>query len=85
MIFSAYEVGVWKPEPGLFLHAAGAMGIRPERCAVVEDSRSGLQAGLAAGMTVFALQSPAAPTPPQGVIPIDGLDELAPILRRPGG
>jgi len=54
-IFSSYEIGVWKPEPGLFLHAAAAMGIPPERCAVVEDSLPGLQAGLAAGMTVLAL------------------------------
>ena len=25
-LFSAYEVGIWKPDPGLFLHAAKAMG-----------------------------------------------------------
>ena len=25
-MFSAYDVGVWKPEPGLFLYAAAAMG-----------------------------------------------------------
>jgi HAD superfamily hydrolase (TIGR01509 family) len=53
-IFSAYEVGSWKPEPGLFLHAAKTLGVRPERCAVVEDSLVGATAGVAAGMTVFA-------------------------------
>jgi HAD superfamily hydrolase (TIGR01509 family) len=52
-IFSAYEVGSWKPEPGLFLHAANALGVPPERCAVVEDSVLGVRAGRAAGMTVF--------------------------------
>jgi HAD superfamily hydrolase (TIGR01509 family) len=55
-VFSSYDVGVWKPDPGLFLHAARAMGVAPEGCAVVEDSWPGIQAGLAAGMTVFAFQ-----------------------------
>ncbi|AMO98301.1 HAD hydrolase, IA, variant 1 family protein [Collimonas arenae] len=55
-IYSAYEVGSWKPAPDLFLHAAGKMGVEPSRCAVVEDSIPGVQAGVAAGMLVFALQ-----------------------------
>lgn len=53
-IYSAYEVGIWKPDPGLFLHAAKDMGAEPKMCAVVEDSMVGVQAGVAAGMTVFA-------------------------------
>jgi HAD superfamily hydrolase (TIGR01509 family) len=53
-IFSSYEVGSWKPHPGLFLHAAAALGIDPSSCAVVEDSAVGIEAGLAAGMQVFA-------------------------------
>ena len=56
-IYSAYEVGSFKPDPGLFLHAAGAMGVAPRHCAVVEDSAAGVAAGLAAGMTVYALRS----------------------------
>lgn len=55
-IFSAYDVQKWKPDPTLFLHAAASLGATPRRCAVVEDSLPGIQAGLAAGMTVFALQ-----------------------------
>ena len=55
-VFSSYDVGVWKPDPGLFLHAARAMGVAPGDCVVVEDSLPGIQAGLAAGMTVFAFQ-----------------------------
>ena len=54
-IFSGYEIGSWKPEPELFLHAARHFGVEPSRCAVIEDSLPGIQAGLAAGMTVFAL------------------------------
>jgi HAD superfamily hydrolase (TIGR01509 family) len=52
-IFSAYEVGSWKPDPGLFLHAAQTMGVDPSRCAVVEDSMSGARAAKAAGMKVL--------------------------------
>ncbi|NJD08310.1 MAG: HAD family hydrolase [Methylococcaceae bacterium] len=52
-IFSAYEIGRWKPEPDLFLHAAAVLGVSPDRCAVVEDSVLGVRAGVAAGMTVF--------------------------------
>jgi len=49
-LFSAYEVQCWKPDPGLFLHAAQAMGFPPDQCIVIEDSEVGLAAGLAAGM-----------------------------------
>jgi HAD superfamily hydrolase (TIGR01509 family) len=52
-IFSAYEVGSWKPDPGLFLHAAKALGVHPSRCVVVEDSLSGVHAAKAAGMRVL--------------------------------
>jgi HAD superfamily hydrolase (TIGR01509 family) len=49
-IFSSYEVGSWKPEPGLLLYAAGVMGFSPEECIVVEDSEVGIVAATAAGM-----------------------------------
>lgn len=55
-VFSAYEIDSWKPAPDLFLHAAGALGVAPVRCAVVEDSLPGIQAGLAAGMQVIAFR-----------------------------
>lgn len=53
-IFSATEVGHGKPAPDLFLHAADRMGVAPARCAVVEDSRPGLDAARAAGMRALA-------------------------------
>jgi HAD superfamily hydrolase (TIGR01509 family) len=80
-IFSAYEVGVWKPDPGLFLHAAQAMGVAPEHCAVVEDSMSGIRAGLAAGMKVFALQQHESEVDlPEEVVVIRSLAELPSLL-----
>ncbi len=76
-IVSAYEVGVWKPDPGLYLHAARWLGTPPEQCAVVEDSSYGIAAGVAAGMQVFALVPPErAHTLPAGVTPVASLAEL---------
>jgi len=53
-IFSVDEVANGKPAPDIFLYAASKMGVVPHRCAVIEDSVSGVTAGLAAQMTVFA-------------------------------
>jgi HAD superfamily hydrolase (TIGR01509 family) len=52
-IFSATEVENGKPAPDLFLHAAATLGVAPDRCAVVEDSRYGVEAARAAGMRAF--------------------------------
>ena len=52
-VFSAEDVEHAKPAPDVYLHAARTLGVATERCAVVEDSVSGVTAGLAAGMTVF--------------------------------
>ena len=76
-IVSAYEVGVWKPDPELFLHAARSLGVLPNRCAVVEDSDYGIAAGVAAGMQVFALVSgDRARAVPDGVVAVALLAEL---------
>lgn len=53
-IFSADDVAHGKPDPAVFLLAASSMGVTPLRCAVIEDSVIGVQAGVAAGMSVFA-------------------------------
>jgi len=52
-IFSAEEVANGKPAPDLFLHAAATLGADPARCAVIEDSRYGVEAARAAGMRAF--------------------------------
>ncbi|NKX45038.1 HAD-IA family hydrolase [Roseicyclus persicicus] len=48
--WSAHELGVAKPDPGLFFHAAAAEGVAPPGCVVVEDSASGAEAAHRAGM-----------------------------------
>lgn len=44
-----------KPEPEPYLRAAHLLGLPPNAIAVVEDSGTGLRAGVAAGMTVFMM------------------------------
>lgn len=48
-----YERG--KPDPCGYLKAAAMLGVLPGDCVVVEDSTVGVQAGVAAGMKVLAL------------------------------
>jgi HAD superfamily hydrolase (TIGR01509 family) len=57
-MFSAYDVGSWKPAPDLFVHAARTMGAKPERTTVIEDSALGVRAGAAAGMQVLGFAPP---------------------------
>jgi HAD superfamily hydrolase (TIGR01509 family) len=52
-IFSVTEVARGKPFPDVFLHAAAKLGVAASECAVVEDTPTGVSAGVAAGMTVY--------------------------------
>ena len=81
--FSADQVARAKPAPDLYLFAAASMGVDPSRCAVIEDSPSGIDAGLAAGMTVFAYDTKMAERARlerPGVVIVDALDELDGLL-----
>ena len=44
-----------KPFPDIYLLAAQRLQIEPEECLVIEDTLTGVQAGKAAGMTVYAI------------------------------
>jgi HAD superfamily hydrolase (TIGR01509 family) len=52
-MFSVTDVARGKPFPDLFLHAAARFGTPPSKCAVIEDTPTGVSAGVAAGMTVY--------------------------------
>lgn len=54
-IFSSYDINSWKPDPGIFLHAAEVMGFDPENTAVIEDSTAGVEAAIKGGFAVFAI------------------------------
>jgi len=66
-IFSAYDTGVFKPDPHLYVSAAAALGHLPEKSVVVEDSVPGVRAGLAAGSHVIGY----VPTADRSVYPDD--------------
>lgn len=65
--FTASLVEHGKPAPDLFLYVADKMKADPARCIVIEDSLSGVRAGLAAGMQVwrFIGGSHMRPDPPE--------------------
>lgn len=52
-LFSGQDLGCPKPDPGLYLHAARALGVPPSRCVVIEDSATGARAARAADMACF--------------------------------
>lgn len=77
-LFSAYDIGSWKPDPDLFLHAAKTMGFKPSQCAVIEDSIFGIQAGRAGGFDVFGY-CPASKRPlfeAEGAVCFDHMNQL---------
>ena len=56
-IFSVSDVKRPKPAPDIFLHAAKQLSTEPSRCAVIEDTPTGVRAAVAAGMHVFGFSA----------------------------
>ena len=83
-LFSAAEVQSPKPAPDVYLHAARLMGTAPARCAVVEDTTTGVKAGVAAGMTVFGYagspQTDAGALRANGAVVFTAMSRLAALL-----
>jgi len=82
-LFSAYEIGFWKPDPKLFLHAAEKMGYPPDKCVVIEDSLHGIHAAKSAGMRVlgFSNSEYGHKLEAEGVPTFHSMDELSEILK----
>lgn len=57
-IVDAATVGQSKPNPEVFLRAAQAVGVPPERCVGVEDAHAGVAAVKAAGMYAIGIGEP---------------------------
>ncbi|HEV7950404.1 MAG TPA: HAD family hydrolase [Glaciihabitans sp.] len=83
-IFSATEVKNGKPAPDIFLHAASRMGVEPERCVVIEDSKYGAQAARDAGMHAFGYAGGLTPADwlhAEGATVFTSMDDLPELLR----
>jgi beta-phosphoglucomutase-like phosphatase (HAD superfamily) len=63
-VVSSDDVATGKPEPDVYLEAARRLGVVPEQCLVIEDSRNGVLAGRAAGMRVVLVPNRSVPPGP---------------------
>jgi len=61
VLVSSDQVARGKPAPDSYLLAAERLGADPAACLVLEDAPSGIAAGCAAGMTVWAVTTTHAP------------------------
>ncbi len=52
-----------KPNPDIYLEVAKRLDVLPEECIVLEDSRDGIKAGVAAGTKVITVPSKDVPVP----------------------
>lgn len=53
-LVTADDIKKGKPDPEIFLKAAKLLGLKPNECAVIEDSLAGMKAAKAAGMFLIA-------------------------------
>jgi HAD superfamily hydrolase (TIGR01509 family) len=86
-IFSGHELPRSKPAPDVYLAAAAALGVPPARCAVIEDTVTGVTAGVAAGATVFGYSPPEAGHDAPGALRAAGarwiFDDMAQLANAP--
>ena len=82
VLVTADQVANGKPAPDSYLLAAERLGVDPAACLVLEDAPSGVAAGRAAGMTVWAVATTHAPadlTAADAVLP--GLRDVLEAVR----
>lgn len=70
------EVLRTKPHPDPYLLAARGLGAQPARCAVIEDTATGVAAAEAAGCRVVAVPSVAPIAPGNGRVVVRSLEEV---------
>ena len=72
-LISAEDVRNGKPDPEVFLTAAAALGVPPERCVVVEDAAAGIEGALRAGMRSIGVAGDATSA---ATVSVESLDRL---------
>lgn len=73
-IIDGNHVSKAKPDPEVFLKGAEAVQVQPADCVVFEDAIAGVEAGLAGGMKVVGIGSPAILT--KANLVVSGLDKM---------
>lgn len=76
MTVAGDEVPRTKPHPDPYLLAAGALGAHPSRCAVIEDTATGVAAAEAAGCRVVAIPSVGLIAPAPGRTIVRSLEDV---------
>jgi HAD superfamily hydrolase (TIGR01509 family) len=81
-LFSGQDLGMPKPDPGLWRHCAAALGADPRACAVVEDALPGLAGAAAAGIAAYAYapHGDAAALAATGAIPFHRMADLPALM-----
>lgn len=81
-LFSAYEIGAWKPDPRLFLWAAAECSADAKDCVVIEDSLAGIDAALGGGMQVLQFNTdPSVQPHRKGVVTFSSMSRLPELVR----
>ncbi len=76
MTVAGDEVPRTKPHPDPYLLAAGSLGAHPSRCAVIEDTATGVAAAEAAGCRVVAVPSVGSIAPAPGRTVVRSLEDV---------
>lgn len=80
-IYSSYDVGIWKPDPGIYRYAAAGMGFSEAECAVIDDGPVGVEAGHMAGMATYFYNRFAEPCPFPGVVSFSSMYNLPELVN----
>lgn len=84
-ILSSDDMERGKPQPDIYLEVMKRLGVLPEECIVLEDSRDGIKAGVAAGAKVITVPSKDVPVPPEvldsAYAVIDSLNDFSQIVN----
>ena len=86
-VFSGHDEARSKPFPDVYLTAAAAVGVPPSECLVVEDTVTGVQAGVAAGATVIGFSptgQTASHTDPQALRDAGAVHVMGHMAELPG-
>lgn len=80
-VYISGEIGVWKPEPGIFEHAASDLGVDPSDCVHIGNNiQSDVEGAMAAGMGAVLVEEDHRPRPAgldSDVVWCEDLEEVA--------